>query len=93
MNNKNLNKNKFLVDNNYHPNTNNKYQSVQMTNKKLTTTTTNGDLADDGVRYKFVSNQTIGVKSSSHNEFDDLHDTSSNKMNKCTNCLKCCSVM
>ena len=54
-------------------------------------------LHDDGVRYKFVSNQTIGVKSSNHNEFDDINmDSMSDTMNKrngCGKCLRCCSIM
>ena len=48
----------------------------------------------DGVKYKFVSNETIGAKSAMNNEFCDIQsDTESNKFRKCTKCLKCCFVM
>lgn len=53
----------------------------------------NGGL-DDGVKYKFISNETIGAKSSINNEFADVQvDTGSSKFSKCVKCLKCCSVM
>lgn len=56
---------------------------------------------DDGVRYKFVSNQTIGAKSSSNrnrnNEFDDINMDGTSESGKtsgvCGKCLKCCTIM
>lgn len=44
---------------------------------------------DDGVKYKFISNQTIGGKSNT--EFDDINIESG--PNRKFKCLKCCSVM
>lgn len=58
--------------------------------------TTTVAVDDDGVRYKFVSNQTIGAKSSQHNEFDDINMDSmsdTGKTNGCGKCLRCCTIM
>jgi hypothetical protein len=55
--------------------------------------TEKNDFLGDGVKYKFVSNETIGVKSGITNEFDSQSDTESNKFRKCTRCIKCCFVM
>lgn len=44
---------------------------------------------EEGVKYKFISNQTIGDKTNA--EFDDI--IVDNGANKKLKCLKCCSVM
>lgn len=46
----------------------------------------------DGVRHKFVSNETIGAKGA-RNEFYDMPDPANSKFGKCTKCIKCCYVM
>ncbi len=51
-------------------------------------------IVDDGVKYKFVSNETIGAKSAMNNEFCDLQsETESNNFRRCLKCINCCSVM
>ena len=53
----------------------------------------NGSGVSDGVRYKFKSNETIGVKNS-HGEFDDINTkSSSGKLGRCGKCCKRCTLM
>jgi hypothetical protein len=50
---------------------------------------------DDGVKYKFISNETIGAKTTTFgNDFDFVNDSeaSSSKFSRCAKCLKCCTV-
>lgn len=48
----------------------------------------------DGVKYKFKSNETIGAKNTTNNEFCDVNsDSTSSKFTKCSKCLKRCFVM
>ncbi len=48
----------------------------------------------DGVKYKFISNETIGAKNSPNNEFCDVNsESASGKFSKCSKCLKRCFVM
>lgn len=48
----------------------------------------------DGVKYKFISNETIGAKNSPNNEFGDVNsESASGKFSKCSKCLKRCFVM
>lgn len=48
----------------------------------------------DGVKYKFVSNETIGAKSAMNNEFCDLDsEDEASKFKMCSKCVKCCHVM
>jgi hypothetical protein len=48
---------------------------------------------DDGVKYKFTSNETIGAKASLNNEFSDINiDVEQSKFWKCSKCNKC-SIM
>ncbi|CAF0815179.1 unnamed protein product [Brachionus calyciflorus] len=51
---------------------------------------------DDGVKYKFISNQTIGGTNKVPSEFDDFNMDSTSAQNgnhKRLKCFKCCSVM
>ncbi len=51
-------------------------------------------VVDDGVKYKFISNETIGAKSAMNNEFCDLQsDVESNRLRRCLKCIKCCIVL
>lgn len=48
---------------------------------------------EDGVKYKFTSNETIGAKASLNNEFSDINiDVEQSKLWKCSKCIKC-SIM
>jgi hypothetical protein len=48
---------------------------------------------EDGVKYKFTSNETIGAKASINNEFSDINiDVEQSKFWKCSKCIKC-SIM
>ena len=84
------------------PNKNNKQQQEPLGHKENTAykTSTNQPSAmtnklivmNDDVKYKFISNETIGAKASINNEFSDINmDSSSSKFNsKCSKCYKCC---
>ena len=50
----------------------------------------NNNNNDDGVKYKFISNETIGAKASLANEFSDINiEVGESKFWKCSKCLKC----
>jgi hypothetical protein len=53
-----------------------------------------GVLNSDSVKYKFKSNETIGLKNN-NGEFDDINIKNGGgaKLSKCAKCFKCCSVM
>jgi trimeric autotransporter adhesin len=72
-----------------------KFSSNEMPSHMSASTINNDDKsAKEDVKYKFVSNETIGVKSSMNNEYaDSTSVTNSAKFNKCPKCLKCCSLM
>lgn len=70
-----------------------KYKSSQHTVQPTFTSSDFLGVMGDGVKYKFVSNETIGAKSAMNNEFCDLQSESQmSKFARCMNCIKCCFV-
>lgn len=74
-------------------NNNHKYKSSQHTVQPTFTSTDFLGVMGDGVKYKFVSNETIGAKSAMNNEFCDLQsENETSKFERCLKCIKCCFV-
>lgn len=77
--------------------TNNNLTSYKNNMQHTVQPTFNNDflgVVSDGVKYKFVSNETIGAKNGINNEFCDLQsEEETNKFRKCLKCIKCCFVM